>query len=647
MPDPLAPFAGTTSQGSVLLLEGYDALAIAIGSALKKFAPRHTLVVAPSLAEARLLVRKATPDLFIIDFDPPYADFTEFLHEMQNACPTARALVIAPGVSPEIAAESRKLSGLQFIGKPFELADFGATVQALLAPSESANSRGTLRSLSLPDIVMLHCAGGTTRAVEVKDTAGHSGVVHILDGQIAHAETGGRTGVAALERMFSWSDTGMSERERPASAPRTIHGPWAVAFLEAWRGAMLQKPPEILPAKQAPPKTGKKIVVIDDTEMLLVFVEDTLATADPNFQITTAHTGADGIKEIAGVLPDLVLLDYSLPDLNGDEVCRRLLQNERTADIPILMMSAHTAEMTAAAARRENIVATIAKPFLSEALVDLVRRILAGERPRKPLAKPPVADPPAPPAPKPFRVEPVESSHGHGPGEAKRSESTATPVPKIIPPPPIQAVQPSVTAAPEDRAAPLPYILSGQNVVLGLFLEVVSMQFTPQLRMGTVRARPSSFTVSLFMPSAGVSEKFPPKTGFQLGRTELDASGHIATLRLIPTFKPFQPAPTRNAFEIGEVALIPAQARQRLELISSPAATMRMQLLAELELLGVKLSPSFQIAQLILKWRSNTVRVTFSPNGTGGEKSGAAFETAAIQLDHSARIAELLLNPIK
>src|SRR4029077_1058021 len=140
---------------------------------------------------------------------------------------------------------------------PFELADFGASVQALLAPSESANSRGTLHSLRLPDIVMLHCTGGTTRAVEVKDREGHSGVVHILDGQIAHAETGGRTGLAALGRMFGWSDTRMSEGERPPSAPRTIHGPWTVAFLEAWHGAMLQRPPEISPPKQAPPKTGK------------------------------------------------------------------------------------------------------------------------------------------------------------------------------------------------------------------------------------------------------------------------------------------------------------------------------------------------------------------------------------------------------
>ena len=123
----------------------------------------------------------------------------------------------------------------------------------------------------------------------------------------------------------------MCEAARSASAPRTIHGPWAVVFLEAWRRAELSQPPSILPSEEARPKTGKKIVVIDDTEMLLVFVEDVLATVDPNLQITTALDGVSGIKEIERVIPDLVLLDYSLPDLDGDEVCRRLF--------PILVLS--------------------------------------------------------------------------------------------------------------------------------------------------------------------------------------------------------------------------------------------------------------------------------------------------------------------
>ena len=640
MPASLSSFSGTTSQGSVLLLEGYDALAAAIGSALKKFAPRHATVVAHSLAEARVLAAESAPDLFIIDFDPHYPGLTEFLHEMQRAHTDASVLVIAAGVSPEIAAKRRSFGALQFIEKPFEVVDFGAAVQALLHPwreSESRSSRGILRLLSLPDIVLLQCAGGTSVAVEIKGVAGHSGVVHILDGQISHAEAGGRSGVDALGEMFTWSGARMSEAARPASAPRTIHGPWAVVFLEAWRRAELSQPPSILPSEEARPKTGKKIVVIDDTEMLLVFVEDVLATVDPNLQITTALDGVSGIKEIERVIPDLVLLDYSLPDLDGDEVCRRLLQDERTARVPVLMMSGHVPEMTAAAARLENVVTTIAKPFLSDALIDLVQQTLAAEPRPAPLSQA-TAGPVAAIAALKASQEPKRSEEGE---DAPKS------IPAIASVPPTQPAE-SVTAAPKVQTVSASPISSRQNdVVLGLFLQVVSMQFTPQLRMGAVRARPSSFTVSLHMPSAALRETLPLKTGFQLGQTELDASGRITTLRLIPTLKPFQPAPTRNAFEIGDLAVVPAQARERVELIPAAAATMTMQLLAQLELAGVKLSTTFQVAQLILKWRSNAVRVTFSSNGIADEKSGAAFETAAIQLDNSARIAELLLNPIR
>jgi hypothetical protein len=61
----------------------------------------------------------------------------------------------------------------------------------------------------------------------------------------------------------------------------------------------------------------------------------------------------------------------------------------------------------------------------------------------------------------------------------------------------------------------------------------------------------------------------------------------------------------------------------------------------------VELSPNFQVAQLVLKNRSNKVRVILSSEAVGPEQTGATCETASVQLDHSSRIAELLLNPIK
>ena len=648
MPASLPSAAGTTPRGSILLIEEYDALAVAIGSALKKFAPRHATSVARSIAEARVLADQIAPDLFVIDFDPPYSGITEFLHEMQNARPDARALIIAPGISHEIATECRAHGALQFIEKRFEVADFGAAVQALLGPwreAESATSRGTLRHLGLPDIVVLHCASGSSALLKVNASGDRAGDIHVVDGQIFHAETGKLRGEAALDEMLSWPRARMREAGKPAPTPRTIHGAWAPVFFEVRRRAKFASPSSIPPSENASqekssPKPGKKIVVIDDTEMLLIFVEDVLATAEPNLQITTALKGTSGMKEIARVLPDLVILDYSLPDLNGDEICRRLLQDERTAHVPVLMMSGHVPEMTAAAARLDNVVATIAKPFFSDELVDLVRRILTAE----PLPASVSVETITPGSAAAVAAADLLRDETKQPADGKyRSKS----------PPAVVSAQPSKqpepgTTAPKAPTFSAPVISDGRHdVVLGLFLEVVSMQFTPQLQMGAVRARLSSFTVSLHVPSAALRETLPLKTGFQLGRTELDGNGQITIVRLIPTLQPFQPAQMRNAFEIADVTIVPAHARDGVELIPAAAATMTMQLLAHLELAGVELSSSFEIAQLILKWRSNSVRVTLSSNAVTSEKSGTAFETAAVQLDNSARIAEMLLNRIR
>jgi len=189
-----------------------------------------------------------------------------------------------------------------------------------------------------------------------------------------------------------------------------------------------------------------------------------------------------------------------------------------------------------------------------------------------------------------------------------------------------------------------PIVTSGHTeVVLRIFLEVLSMQLTPQLRMGAIRARPDSPTVSLHFLSADATGALP-ESGFQLGATELDENGSLATMRLIPTAKPFQHAKTRNEFEIGGVALVPGDQRARVQLTPAGTTPMTMELSARLEVGRVALSPTFQIAHLVLKWRSSLVRVTLDPKTP--EHSGAIFNVA-VKLDTLGRISELLLNPAR
>lgn len=634
--------SGTASHRNILLLEEYDALAVAISSALKKFAPQHATSVAPCLREAEELAAQIDPELFVIDVDPPWLGLTEFLEKMRTAHPDARVLVIGAAIPAEIAAERGSFGALQFINKPFELAAFGAAVQAVLGPwreSESAIPRGSLGALNLMDVILLHYGACASLIVELSANAKRSGKLHIVEGEIAHAETGALTGVEALREILSWPDARITEAKAARSTQHTIQRNWVTIFVEALRDAKAKQLPRISPPKEAPPakprpRTGKKIVAIDDTEMLLIFVEDVLATADPELQITTAQTATEGIKEIERVVPDLVLLDYSLPDLNGDEVCRRLLQNERTARVPVLMMSGHVAEMAATARRFENVVATIEKPFLSDALVQLVQKTLAAEPRKQPtvVKKAPVPQPEAIALPK----EEPKPAQARLPVVAQPSPPFAT----LLAPAIFESPTPPEPTLPTVRVA----VIEANEAVLALFLEVVSMQLTPELQMGTIRAKPASFTVSLHLPSAA-RHVVGPEIGFQLGETQLDQDGRISNLRLIPTSRTFQPAQTRSALEIGAVSVIPNAVRTRVQLTPAGTTPMTMELLAHLELAAVELSPTFQVEELVLKWRTNAVRVTLNPKAS--EESGAKFEATSVKLDSSARIAEFLLNPIR
>lgn len=647
-----------TSQRSILLLEEYDALAAAISSALKKFAPKHFGAVARSLTEAEKLASKLEPELFVLDVDPPWSGLTSFLEKISSAHPDARGLVIGAAIPSEIVGARGQSGALQFIEKPFDLAEFGAAVQALLGPWREHDGRGTLGDLSALDIVLAHSAANSSVVVQVQSRK-KTGEIQIAGGQVVHAATGKLKGEDALQEILTWSKPRASEKKLTGSARRTISN-WREpvfeilsetesAVLEAEEVAV-EEETEVTP----PPKSGKQIVVVDDTEMLLIFVEDTLVSAIPDLQITTALSGTDGLVEIERLLPDLVLLDYSLPDFNGDEVCERLLENARTANVPVLMMSGHVPEMNAAAARLPNVVAKIEKPFLSEALVDLVQRTLEKEHQFEPQieeerfeqavveTEPEIEYEPEPLAPAPPPIPP--------PPPVPQKKIAVEPPRAVVSPLPLAPVQQHIlrhapasgpVAAPTIRVAPT----DGNAAVLGIFLEVLSMQLTAQLQMGAIRARPSSMIASLRLQSAATRSAIPSELGFQLGPAKLNGDGRISTLRLVPTLKPFQPAETRTSFEIGGVALIPNETRARVQLTPAGTTPMTMELFARLELDAVELSASFQVAQLILNWNTNDVRVTLNPKAP--EQNAARFEMRVLKIDNSGRIAELLLSPIR
>jgi Response regulators consisting of a CheY-like receiver domain and a winged-helix DNA-binding domain len=94
--------------------------------------------------------------------------------------------------------------------------------------------------------------------------------------------------------------------------------------------------------------------VIDDSLMMLNFVEKILSEA--NYDVVTAATAREGLLATSEQNPDLILLDYLLPDLRGDEVSRRLSEDHSTARIPVVFVSSFAADLEQTQSKSANVL---------------------------------------------------------------------------------------------------------------------------------------------------------------------------------------------------------------------------------------------------------------------------------------------------
>jgi CheY-like chemotaxis protein len=165
-----------------------------------------------------------------------------------------------------------------------------------------------------------------------------------------------------------------------------------------------------------------QILAIDDSHTLRQFIVKSLTRHSPDFAIATAKDGAEGVQLAASGRPDLILLDFILPDINGDEVCRQLLANPDTAGIPVVLMSSSAAEIKKAGSEFSNVVRSLAKPFTPELLCATVNFVLREHKP-KPRAE--AAPAPAPSATPEAAAAPQAVPPPAAPGEIVFCGSTS------------------------------------------------------------------------------------------------------------------------------------------------------------------------------------------------------------------------------
>src|SRR2546426_584444 len=99
------------------------------------------------------------------------------------------------------------------------------------------------------------------------------------------------------------------------------------------------------------------------------------------YQVSTAGTGEDALLQVRQSPPDLVLLDLMLPAMSGLEVCRRLRQEQTTATLPILMLTAKADEVDRVVGLELGADDYVVKPFSPKELIARIRAVLRRARP--------------------------------------------------------------------------------------------------------------------------------------------------------------------------------------------------------------------------------------------------------------------------
>lgn len=130
------------------------------------------------------------------------------------------------------------------------------------------------------------------------------------------------------------------------------------------------------------------ILAVDDEESILELIKFNLERE--GFRVETAMDGQEALDKVTAKQPDLVVLDWMLPGIDGLEVCRRIRRNPQMVDLPVIMLTARGEEVDKILGLELGANDYVTKPFSPR---ELAARIKAQLRAAQPKVSPPSHNP--------------------------------------------------------------------------------------------------------------------------------------------------------------------------------------------------------------------------------------------------------------
>ncbi len=123
-----------------------------------------------------------------------------------------------------------------------------------------------------------------------------------------------------------------------------------------------------------PEKAKMKVLIIEDNDDLRNYLKDNLNT---EYHILSADNGRSGLNTAFTMMPDLILTDIMMPDIDGIQLCLQLKSDERTSHIPVIMLTAKATTDDKIEGLRAGADDYIIKPFYIEELKTRISNLLA------------------------------------------------------------------------------------------------------------------------------------------------------------------------------------------------------------------------------------------------------------------------------
>jgi len=122
----------------------------------------------------------------------------------------------------------------------------------------------------------------------------------------------------------------------------------------------------------------RKIMVVEDEPFLLKIISTVLRADAPEVEITLASDGVEALEKLHHFIPDLLLVDVLMPNMDGISFVKHLQQNVATADIPVVFATAMAEEVNfQPILKQHNVVGVISKPYSVETLVSRLSEMVS------------------------------------------------------------------------------------------------------------------------------------------------------------------------------------------------------------------------------------------------------------------------------